>query len=45
MSQISKKYEGETCVVIATGPGLNDSQIECVKESAASKGQMQSNDH
>tara|TARA_R100000734_G_C3316182_1_gene108574 strand:+ start:1612 stop:2310 length:699 start_codon:yes stop_codon:yes gene_type:complete len=35
MSQISRKYEGETCVVIATGPSLNDSQIECVKESAA----------
>lgn len=31
---IGKKYEGETCVVIATGPSLNDSQIECVKESA-----------
>lgn len=28
---IDKKYEGETCVVIATGPSLNDSQIEYVK--------------
>lgn len=35
MRQIPKKYEGETCVVIATGPSLNDSQIECVKAASA----------
>ena len=32
---IPKKYKGETCVIIATGPSLSDSQIDLIKDAAA----------
>lgn len=35
MNKIPRKYEGKTCVVIATGPSLNQSQIDYVKTASA----------